>query len=476
MTLSKRQSNWMTELQKLGASPIMYWRDVQFSVKREAESVLTKVEVEGRDLSPGEQRWIEGSHADLTFIDTKIQEQEVILEKERQEAASHATGPLSAYPEGQTIIHGVSPTDLDDNARMAHLRMLQRKPFAGRAYQEMFGHPTAQGAFSSFNEFAATVYNGIYHPGLIRAGMTEDRTSAGGFLVPEEHVAMMLDKSLENEIVRSRAQVVPMTTDTKKVGGFSNKDNSGSAPFGGLSLQWISEAGSFTLKEAKTRMIILTAHKGGILVNVSNELLEDGTTFEEVLTNAIISGVGWGMDDAFLNGSGAGKPLSILGAASLIVVAKETGQLASTIQYENLTKMYSRMHPACISNAVWIANVTAVPELLGVNIPIGTGGTFLPALKEESGEFRLLGKPVLFTEKVPALGSQGDLLFVDISQYIIGLRKEITIDRSGHVGFQTDETYFRCIVRVDGQPAWDSVFTPKNGSTLSWAVTLAART
>ncbi len=66
-------------------------------------------------------------------------------------------------------------------------------------------------------------------------------------------------------------------------------------------------------------------------------------------------------------------------------------------------------------------------------------------------------------------------MFVDFSQYSLGLRKVMSIDKSQHVGWQTDETGYRGILRADGQGRWDQVVTPKNGDTLSWCVTLAAR-
>jgi len=82
---------------------------------------------------------------------------------------------------------------------------------------------------------------------------------------------------------------------------------------------------------------------------------------------------------------------------------------------------------------------------------------------------------VIFTEKLPALTNQGDLLLVSLSQYAVGLRKEVSLERSIYAGWQTDESGYRAIVRVDGQGTWKSAFTPKNGDSLSWCVTLAAR-
>ena len=83
---------------------------------------------------------------------------------------------------------------------------------------------------------------------------------------------------------------------------------------------------------------------------------------------------------------------------------------------------------------------------------------------------------MIFTEKVPVLGTVGDIMLCDFSQYSIGLRAEVSLDRSQHVGFTRDTTYYRATLRADGRPTWPSAMTPKNGGdTLSPFVTLATR-
>ncbi|MBU0972133.1 MAG: phage major capsid protein, partial [Proteobacteria bacterium] len=162
----------------------------------------------------------------------------------------------------------------------------------------------------------------------------------------------------------------------------------------------------------------------------------------------------------------------------LIIVPKESSQVEKTITYTNLAAMYARLAPGCFKNAVWMCNQTAIPQLLSVYVPIGESyGAAIPSpvLKESNGTFSIFGIPVVFTEHCPALGSQGDIVLVDWSQYAVGIRKEISIDKSQHVGFMEDTSMYRVIVRVDGMSTWKDVITPLNGDTQSWCVTLAER-
>jgi HK97 family phage major capsid protein len=89
----------------------------------------------------------------------------------------------------------------------------------------------------------------------------------------------------------------------------------------------------------------------------------------------------------------------------------------------------------------------------------------------------ILGRPVIFTEKTPALTTTGDINFVDLSYYLIGDRQIMQASSSPHFKFSTDKTAFKFIERVDGRPWLQSAITPKNNSssTLSPFVQLATR-
>ena len=197
---------------------------------------------------------------------------------------------------------------------------------------------------------------------------------------------------------------------------------------------------------------------------------------------AKVDAIGQTSDYYYLNGTGAGQPRGVLNDPALITVAKVSGQTADTIVWQNIKDMFNRLHPASVNNAVWVCNANTREQLLSLVQPIqnvagseNVGGSWVPAMREVAGGWQLLGIPVLFSEKLPQLGDSGNILLADFSKYIVGIRREMTLDKSGHLRFDYDETTYRAILRVDGQGSWSEAVTPRNGATLSWCVTLAAR-
>ena len=77
----------------------------------------------------------------------------------------------------------------------------------------------------------------------------------------------------------------------------------------------------------------------------------------------------------------------------------------------------------------------------------------------------LLGKPIEVVEYASVLGTVGDSVLADLSQYVIGEKANKGLTRSIHVKFLEGEEVFRQIVRVDGLPLWNSTLTLADGST-----------
>jgi len=350
-----------------------------------------------------------------------------------------------------------------------------RPPGSDLSYRALFGGGGGAEWTDKQTGFYEAVFSGRHHPGLVNATMTESVPSDGGFLVPTQQAAQIHAVSLENELVLPRCFVQPMTSNECKIPAMSIGDHS-TALMGGFSASYTDELGTISEANPKTRAMVLNAKKLTCLIRFSNELAADIPGSESQITNLCGKGLAWYRDRSFLKGTGAGQPLGILNSPCLIEVAAEDGQTPDTIVYENLTNMMARMFAGSFNNSVWVCHQTVIPQLLQLSISIGTGGYYLPVMTESNGQFKMLTRPVVFTEKTEPLGSKGDIMLCDFSQYVVGLRQGLRFDTSIHVGFTTDELLARLIERHDGMPLWSEPLTLEDGSTtVSPFVTLAAR-
>ena len=312
----------------------------------------------------------------------------------------------------------------------------------------------------------------------IAKDMSESVGGDGGFLVPEEFRAELMALALETALIRPRARVVPMSSASIKWPAIRDASHATNV-FGGVSASWIGEAASLsTVSQPTFNQVQLTARKLTGYTVAANELLADSAISLEALINTLFSdALAYFEDDAFIQGTGAGQPLGLLNGDALVTVAKETGQAAGTLTYQNLIKMYSRMLPQSLGRCVWIAHIDTFPQLAQMALDVGTGGSAVWITNAADGRpTNILGCPVLYTEKAKTLGTAGDLYCCDLSYYLIGDRQSLTVAVSPHVNFTTDEMTWRFVQRVDGRPWILTALTPRQGTnTLSPLVNLATR-
>ena len=432
------------------------------AINKQCQGVQDYADLEGRELTAAERTQMQSLLDEADEIQAKIDKLGGFPSAGRQ------TEPQMPMPQAGILGGGLG--------RTAGPGAPAGGPAINRTFAGMFPTlPLDNGGFKSEDEFLEVLNSGRYDPRLTRALFTEGGGSEGGYSVPTQYSAQWLDLSLVQEVVRPLAQVWPMTSVARLIPGWDMLNMTGGESFGGFTMQWLAEAGAADQQTGKMRQIDLKADKGAIYCQVSNELIADGLGFSAQLQMALINSITYGYDRAFLRGNGVGRPLGVLNAQSLVTVDKEGGQGADTIVYENLARIFSRMYPSGKKRSVWIANDDTLPQLLQVSIPIGLAGQFYPVMTESNGQYFIFGRPVIFTPVMASLGDFGDIALVDFSQYAIGLRMEFGIDRSQAPGWTQDLDSWRIITRVGGLPTWNSVFTPENGATMSWAVALEER-
>jgi HK97 family phage major capsid protein len=301
--------------------------------------------------------------------------------------------------------------------------------------------------------------------------------SDGGFLIPEVMRSELLRVSLETAIVRSRARTIPMDSLLVPFPMIDSTSNASNV-YGGLTAYWTDEGAGLTQSSAKFGRVLLQAKKLTAYSEVPNELFQDSLiSLEAFIKQAFPEALAWFEDIAFIRGTGVGEPQGFFNSPAIVSVAKETGQTAATIVWENIVKMFSRMLPTSISRAVWIAHIDTFPQLATMALSVGTGGVPVWLTNgADSAPMSILGRPVIFTEKAATTGTVGDLSFVDLGYYLIGDRQVMHSEASPHYKFANDQTAIRFIERVDGRPWLQSAITPNQGSnTLSPFVQIATR-
>lgn len=300
--------------------------------------------------------------------------------------------------------------------------------------------------------------------------------ASGGFLVPETIRSEILELALEDSVIRPRATVIPMASPRVLVPAVDVTSHVSSL-YGGITAYWEAESTSLNDVNAAFERVTLDAHKLTAYTEVPNELLMDGVAFEAFIARAFPRAMAFYEDNAFLNGTGVGQPQGLYNSNAAAIVTKETNQTAATIVWENIIKMYSRMLPSSLNNAVWIVPPSAFPELATMALNVGVAGSAVWLTNgADKAPMTILGRPVIVTEKAKALGTQGDVTFADLSYYLVGDHQMMTATSSPHYKFQTDQTAFKVVSRVDGRVWVQSAVTPKNaGPALSPIVQLGAR-
>jgi len=353
-----------------------------------------------------------------------------------------------------------------------------------------------KGGFKMLSDFAQHVYRAdaskgrnvskeivAWEKAASATSLVEGEDQYGGYLIPPEFRNQLLMAVEQQNEILPRTTQVPMKSTMVKIPYVNGFDESGNLVYGGIQWKWLDELATKTETRPKFGQISLELKKVAGLAYASDEILEDSPmSMENILRNGFRDGLNFALNRVFIRGTGAGQPLGILNAPCLVSVAAETGQATDTVVYENILKMYSRIFS--LSSAVWMANSNLLPQLATMSLSVGTGGApvWLPAGGASGKPYdTLMGKPLIWSKHCSTLGTVGDIILADWSQYLVGTKagqgSDGKFDTSIHLKFDADQTCFRFVFRIDGQPWWPTYYTPPQATsdTMSPFVVLATR-
>jgi len=300
-------------------------------------------------------------------------------------------------------------------------------------------------------------------------------TDGGFFLQGETSVDLMTNGFNNSEILpRTASRTLNAGSQFVEIYGIDEQSRRTGSRGGGVRVYTNKELGEFTASKTKFSKIRVEPTKLTGLYNASGEMMRNVTFLGQEMRQLFGEEFAFKAQDLSYRGSGAGEALGILNAGCLVSVAKETNQKAATILTTNLSKMWARFSGR---NPVWFINRDCGPELDILSITAGTGALEPRFVTYDAqGILRIKGAPVIPIEQCETVGTVGDIMLADWSQYVTANKGDINEAMSIHVNFLYDQETYRFIYYFDGQPRWSSAITPFKGSnTVSPFVVLASR-
>jgi len=445
---------------------ILALRQRKVELVKKQRALLDAAAEQERDFTESESAQYEDNIKALQRLEVQLEREEQVLAAERS---------MVALPDENALFSGSDPDGRGARgAGHGTHTTKQEKPFASLGEQLLAVVKASMGNSRDVD------------PRLVKAaasGTSESVPSDGGFLVQKDFSEMLLQRTYMSGQVSQRVFRVPISANANgvKINAIDEDSRVDGSRWGGVLAYWVNEADAFTASKPKFRQINLSLQKLIGLCYATDELLQDASALEAVIMQTFPDEMTFKVEDAIIQGTGAGQPLGILNSGAVITVAKDSGDATATVSTPDVLNMWARMWARSRQNAVWFINQDVEPKLYQLTLGSGTATQLLytpPGGRgnEQSQFGLLLGRPVIQTEHQATLGTPGDIILADLSQYVMADKGAPQSASSLHVRFLNDETTFRFVYRVDGQPVWKKPLTPKNGTnTQSPFIALATR-
>ena len=446
-------------------------KDSLLDVQEQIQTIEARAEAEDRDLTEDEDHQMRSLFSQFEAVSAQIERKERI-EAQREKLAKSVgrqTDPNPVEPQ-----NAVEPDAQPQARRRAIL-------------EPQFTRDKGKWGWRNMGEFAMAVRHGAragsqLDPRLIMNAPTtysqEGVGADGGFAVPPDFRQEIWQKVSGEDSLLSMTDQNPTSKNTIV---FPADETTPWDSSGGIQAYFEGEAGQLTQSKVALQDKTIRLNKLTALIPVTEELMEDAPGLDGYLRKKVGEKFDFKLNHKFVQGTGAGEPLGILNAASLVSVGAESGQSADTVVAENVMNMWTRLYAPCRRNAVWLINQDIEAQLMQMVIQ-GTNSGVFPVYMPPSGLSvapygTLMGRPVFPTQACETLGDKGDIILVDLKQYMTAIKTGgMRADVSMHLWFDYDVLAYRFILRIAGQPWWAAYITPRDSSNyISWAVTLDAR-
>ncbi len=282
----------------------------------------------------------------------------------------------------------------------------------------------------------------------------------GGFAVPPQFIATLMEVPMQEAILTAKARLIPAGEPPDTPVTMVTMDQSlGKGKLSGVDVAWTAEGGLKTETEFYLKEITLTPHELSGYIVVTDKLLRNWAAAEMVITTKLRQAINHIIELSLMTGNGVGQPLGILNSGATIKVTR-TG--ATSIVWADIYNMYSRAMQE--GNSFWTYNQTCLPKLITLKDD-ASHLVWQPSAREAEPN-RIMGMPAYLNNRLPVLGSEGDIALLDMQYYLKKPGSGPFVGMSEHVYFTRNKTVVKAFTNIDGQP-WLSTVVPLENSTVS---------
>ena len=332
-------------------------------------------------------------------------------------------------------------------------------------------------------DFRQAAYNRLLATHRAATGMSAKVDADVGFAIQTDFAGMMLDSAVKESAFLRLVDTYTVSESSDRVKWIDLDEASvATTVCGGVMVYWRGEGQTVaaTQPKMKERNMELNTLMG--LAYATHETLKHASFTSQWLERCFQTAIAYKLEgDIIADGTGVGRPQSILNSPATITQAIEDGQTSATpFMYRNITGMWTRLLPEDRSGSIWLAHPDAEEQFEYITFPVGTGG--VPVFQTAGGGIgagvsTLKQRPIVPSMHCSALNSLGDLILCNPKGYMLVRKGGVESETSIHVRFVYGESAFRWLMYANGMVKRSQPLTIKNSSlTRSSFVTLGART
>jgi len=280
----------------------------------------------------------------------------------------------------------------------------------------------------------------VFKDGATIKALGEGVDAAGGYLVPEEFKAMLIEALPDYTVMRPIVTVMPVSTLSGHIPTLTGKPGA----------EWGTENSAMNEQSAQFGEVLYTLNRLQSLIPMSRELVADANIdLVQLLTRLFAEAFAAEEDRAMTAGTGTGQPKGF--TTEPIDSAAISG---SALAYGDVAGLLSLLKTQYRRRAVFMTSPKGMQLLRQLVDGNGRPLLFTPA---DSDVSTLFGKPVIenvnIAENLGTNTNETEIYFGDFKYYYLFDRGEYSVESTmdGYGAFEKHQVVLKAFNRLDGK-------------------------